>query len=96
LQLGRLALDYAPPDATNPLGGRRFQDRATQLTRAQREDTAFGLDTGAEKMFQATQSGWIPPEPPKKPRGSGRGSRRARAAVRGRRPNTNVGSGRLY
>jgi hypothetical protein len=96
LQLGRLALDYAPPDATNPLGGRRFQDRATQLTRAQREDTAFGLDTGAEKIFQATQSGWVPPEPPKKPRGVRPRFPQGTRGRPGRRPNTNVGSGRLY
>jgi hypothetical protein len=96
LQLGRLALDYAPPDATNPLGGRRFQDRTTQVTRAQREDTAFGLDTGAEKIFQATQSGWVPPEPPKPPRGVRPRFPQGTRGRRGRRPNTNVGSGRLY
>lgn len=60
-QLGRLALDSAPPDAGNPLGGRSFQDRTTQLTRAQREDTQFGLDVGEQKAFQAAQSGWVPP-----------------------------------
>jgi hypothetical protein len=102
LQLGKLALDLAPPDASNPLGGRRFQDRTTALTRARREDTNFGLDIGAEKMFQATQSGWVPPKPPREfPRGGNpppprpsfpRGTR----GRRGRRPNTNVGSGRLY
>jgi hypothetical protein len=93
LQLGRLALDYAPPDAANPLGGRRFQDRTTALTRAQREDAAFGLDIGQEKVFQATQGGWVPPEPPKRPRGRFPQGTRGRP---GRRPNTMVGSGRLY
>jgi hypothetical protein len=94
LQLGRLALDYAPPDASNPLGGRRFQDRGTALTRAKREDTAFGLDVGAEKYFQATQSGWVPPGPPKKkkPPAFPKGTR----SRPGRQPNTRVGSGRLY
>jgi hypothetical protein len=102
LAYGKLALDLAPPDASNPLGGRRFQDRTTALTRARREDTSFGLDTAAEKMFQATQSGWVPPRPPREfPRGGNpppprppfpRGTR----GRRGRRPNTNVGSGRLY
>jgi hypothetical protein len=101
LQLGKLALDLAPPDASNPLGGRRFQDRTTQLTRAKREDASFGLDIGAEKVFQATQSGWVPPTPPREfPKGGNpvpppppfpRGTR----GRRGRRPNTMVGSGRL-
>jgi hypothetical protein len=61
LNLGQLALDYAPPSATNPLGGRRFQDRTTTLTRAEREGTAFGLDVNAEKLFQAAQVGYVPP-----------------------------------
>jgi hypothetical protein len=101
LQLGKLALDMAPPDASNPLGGRRFQDRNTTLTRAKREDASFGLDTAAEKVFQATQSGWVPPTPPREfPKGGNpvpppppfpRGTR----GRRGRRPNTMVGSGRL-
>jgi hypothetical protein len=45
-------------------------DRGTALSRAGREDRAFGLDTAAEKMYQATQSGWVPPAkkpPAKKP-----------------------------
>jgi hypothetical protein len=101
LQLGRLALDMAPPDASNPLGGRRFQDRTTQLTRAKREDASFGLDIGAEKVFQATQSGWVPPTPPREfPAGGNPVPRRrfpqGTRGRRGWRPNTNVGSGRLY
>jgi hypothetical protein len=96
LQLGRLALDYAPPDATNPLGGRRFQDRTTALTRAQREDAAFGLDIGQEKVFQATQGGWVPPEPPKKRAGPRPRYPQGTRGRRGRQPNTNVGAGRLY
>jgi hypothetical protein len=76
LQLGKLALDLAPPDASNPLGGRRFQDRTTQLTRAQREDAQFGLDIGAEKVFQATQANWAAEGVPQ-----GRESGAASAAV---------------
>jgi hypothetical protein len=64
-QLGRLALDYAPPDAAaNPLGGRRWQDRNTQLVTAQREQAFFGQDVGAAKAFQAAGSGWDPPQKP--------------------------------
>lgn len=61
---GQLALDYAPPDANNPLGGRRYQDRTTQLTQAQREFAFFGQDTQAAKAFQASGSGWDPPQRP--------------------------------
>jgi hypothetical protein len=58
--LGQLALQMAPPDASNPLGGRQFQDLTTGLTRAQREGTQFGLDTSAEKAYQASGAGWDP------------------------------------
>jgi len=64
-QLGRLALDYSPPDPqNNPLGGRRWQDRTTQLTQAQREYAFFGQDVGAAKAFQASGAGWDPPQKP--------------------------------
>lgn len=59
--LGRLALELAPPGEGGPLGGRRFQDRATQLTRAEREDSEFGIDIEAQKQFSAAQSGYVPP-----------------------------------
>jgi hypothetical protein len=36
-------------------------DRGTALSRAGREDRAFGLDTAAQRLYQATQSGWVPP-----------------------------------
>lgn len=64
--LGRLALLMAPPDAGNPLGGRSFQDRTTQVTRAGRENTQFGIDTEAQKAFQAGGVGW---DPGTRPRG---------------------------
>jgi hypothetical protein len=63
--LGRLALDLAPPGPDNPLGGRRFQDRTTQLTRGQRENTAFGLDANAQRAYQASGAGWDPGVKPK-------------------------------
>jgi hypothetical protein len=63
-RLGRLALDYAPPDASNPLGGRRYQDRTTQLTQAQRELAFFGQDIGNQRAFQAAGSGWDPGQGP--------------------------------
>jgi hypothetical protein len=61
---GKLALDYSPPDANNPLGGRRFQDRTTQLTQAQRELAFFGQDIGNQRTFQAAASGWDPEQRP--------------------------------
>lgn len=61
LARGRLALDLAPPSADNPLGGRRFQDRTTALTRGEREGVQFGLDVDAQKMFQASGAGYVPP-----------------------------------
>lgn len=61
----QLALELAPPTADSPLGGRRFQDRGTQLSRGQRELAQFGIDTSTVKNFQATQSGLFDiPGPP--------------------------------
>lgn len=60
LGLGRLALESAPPDAGNPFGGRRFQDRTTALSRAGRELTAFGLSSAAARAAQAGAAGWNP------------------------------------
>ncbi len=48
LSLGRLAL----------AGQRESSDRTTQLGRAQREQTAFGLDTNRQILAQAAQFGW--------------------------------------
>lgn len=59
--LERLALEMAPPSADSPLGGRRFQDRGTALTRAQREGSQFGIDVNAQRLFQASQAGYVPP-----------------------------------
>jgi hypothetical protein len=70
-QLGSLALDYSPPDANNPLGGRRYQDRNTQLTTAQREQAFFGQDIGNAKIFQASGAGWDPAQKPANEFGSG-------------------------
>lgn len=63
-QMGQLALDLSPPDENNPLGGRRYQDRTTQLTQAQREQAFFGQDVQNQKIFQASGSGWDPPQRP--------------------------------
>lgn len=60
-QLGQLAKDFAPPGEGGPLGGRRFQDRADALARAQRENVQFGIDVEALKAFQAGQSGYEAP-----------------------------------
>jgi hypothetical protein len=45
---------------------RGVTDRGTALSRAGREDRAFGLDTAAQRLYQATQSGWVPPAKRKK------------------------------
>lgn len=63
-QLGQLALTSSPPDANNPLGGRSYQDRTTQLTAAQREQAFFGQDVTAAKAYQAAGAGWDPPQRP--------------------------------
>jgi hypothetical protein len=95
---GRLALQMAPPDAGNPLGGRAFQDLGTTQARAQRENQFFGLDTAAEKAFQASGAGWDPGQKPANefigPLGPYRGVRRGgtyfrinpNGTVRSRRP----------
>jgi hypothetical protein len=53
--VGRLGLGY----------NRQVTDFTTGLSRANRENTAFGLDVDAQRYFQAAQSGW---EPPRRPR----------------------------
>lgn len=71
LGLGALALEMAPPDASNPFGGRRFQDRTTQVTRAGRENTQFGLDAETQRQYQAAGMNWVPPttsKPKRRPR----------------------------
>lgn len=50
-QAGQLAL-------TLNRGG---EDRTTQLQRALRENSAFGLDLNAQRAYQAAGSGWAPP-----------------------------------
>ncbi len=41
---------------------RQSTDLNTQLLRGQREQQQFGLDVGAQKMFQASQMGYVPPQ----------------------------------
>lgn len=48
---GRLALGYE----------RGGQDRTTQLARAGRENTQFGLDVNSQELYQAAQSGYVAP-----------------------------------
>jgi hypothetical protein len=52
-QLGQLLTEYQ----------RGGIDRGTQLERAGRENTQFGLDIGTQKAFQAGQAGYVPPKP---------------------------------
>jgi hypothetical protein len=62
----RLGEDAALAQAALKLDyDRGLEDRTTALTRAEREGTAFGLDTDEVKGFQATQSGWKPKGRPK-------------------------------
>jgi hypothetical protein len=53
--IGRLGLGY----------NRQVTDFTTGLSRANRENTAFGLDVNAQRYFQAAQSGWQPPRRPR-------------------------------
>jgi hypothetical protein len=53
-QMGQLDLGYA----------RHGEDVTQNLTRAERENTQFGLDTSAQRFFQATQTGWDAPTAP--------------------------------
>lgn len=40
------------------------EDRQQGLTRAERENTFYGQDVGAAKVYQAKQAGWVPDTPP--------------------------------
>lgn len=51
--LGRAGLEFE----------RGTTDRATSLARAGRENTAFGLDTAAQRSYQAAGMGYVPPQP---------------------------------
>lgn len=54
---GRLGVEYA----------RGGFDRGAALTRAEREQSQFGLDIGEQMRYQATGAGWVPPPPPRNP-----------------------------
>lgn len=69
---------------------RGVTDRTTGLARAEREDTAFGLDVGAQKMFQAGQVGYVPPV-----RGEAGGIPRHEFVTPGGRPYREVARGGL-
>jgi hypothetical protein len=61
-QLGRLGEDRDLGIARLGLGyDRGVTDRGTALTRAERENTQFGLDVGTQEAYQAGQAGWAPP-----------------------------------
>jgi hypothetical protein len=53
-QLGQLALAYQRGDT----------DAGTALLRAQREASQFGVDTQSQKLFQASQAGYVAPPRP--------------------------------
>lgn len=63
--LAKLRLEMAPPDASNPLGGRLFQDLTTQLARGGREDSQADIDAAKVRGAQAAASGWNPSVKPK-------------------------------
>jgi hypothetical protein len=52
--LAQLALGYQ----------RGSEDRTTQLSRAQRENTFFGQDLADQRFYQAAGAGYVPPERP--------------------------------
>jgi hypothetical protein len=51
--LGRLTVDWT----------RGHADRVLGLERAEREDRMFGLDTAAQRAYQAAGNNYVPPEP---------------------------------
>jgi hypothetical protein len=55
LGIGRLGVGY----------NRQVTDFGTAGSRAERENTMFGLDVNAQRYFQAAQSGWTPPRRPR-------------------------------
>ncbi len=60
--IGKLGVDF----------NRGLADRTTGLARAEREDTAFGLDTAGQRAYQAAGMGYVPPgrgQPGGMPRG---------------------------
>lgn len=73
--LGQLSLGFT----------RGNDDRATQLGRAGRENTQFGVDTGAQRWYQATQAGYDPPQKPASQHGSGKKAFRYVRTPRGTR-----------
>lgn len=78
-EIARLFETSAPPDATNPLGGRAFQNFTTQLTNAQANQAFFGESQGRLAGQEAAERGYEPPPSP------GAALHRAAAAPR-RRP----------
>jgi hypothetical protein len=61
---GRLGQDYAQGKGLLDLAfARGGEDRTKALTRGGVENTIFGEDARAQAMYQAQQTGWIPPEP---------------------------------
>jgi hypothetical protein len=66
LQVGRLNEDVGTGLGQLGLGYQRSSDDAlSALTRAGREASQFGVDTQAQKLFQASQAGYVAPTRPK-------------------------------
>lgn len=64
-QFGRLGEDRTSSLSQLALGASRGQeDAATQLRRGGVELGQYGLDIGAQKLYQATQTGYVPPTKP--------------------------------
>lgn len=87
-QTGRVSSYYDDPKygaLANAATGyqRGVDDRATQAGQAGLESTAFGLDTGAQKNFQAQQAGYVAPAKPSNEFSDARGS--YKLVVRGTR-----------
>lgn len=64
LELAKLARENAPPDASNPLGGRTFQDLLTQLTNAQGNNAFYAESQQRLKGQEAAERGYTPPTAP--------------------------------
>jgi hypothetical protein len=64
LELAKLIREAAPPDATNPEGGRQFQDLLTKVTNAQANNAFFQKSEHALEGQEAAEHGYVAPTAP--------------------------------
>ena len=64
LELAKLIREDAPPDASNPQGGRNFQDLLTKLTNSQSNNAFFQKALQQLEGQEASERGYEAPSPP--------------------------------